>query len=96
MTNPPVPLNLPEIFFKFKKQTQICDLLPFNVLLLLLIFSYIVFNRSLESYITNHEKNIKANETIVGLVFPVYIWDMPKMVVNFLEKLTKFIREIYV
>ncbi len=34
-----------------------------------------------------NETNIKADENIVGLVFPVYIWGIPKMVVKFVEKL---------
>lgn len=32
-------------------------------------------------------ENIKTDTPIVGLVFPVYIWGMPKMVVNFAENL---------
>lgn len=32
-------------------------------------------------------ENIEANASIIGLVFPVYIWGMPNMVVDFVNKL---------
>lgn len=34
-----------------------------------------------------NKTNIEADAPIVGVVFPVYIWGMPKMVVDFAEKL---------
>jgi len=87
---------LPEIFFKFKKKTIRRFVIYFLFNDSTSFTNFFLTLCSLESYITNHKTNIKSNETIAGLVFPVYIWDLPKMVVNFLEKLTEFIREIYV
>lgn len=45
-----------------------------------------VFN--IADYIKNHNKGIDIyNENVIGLVFPIYAWGVPKLVISFLKEL---------